>query len=161
MDSFDDEYECFTCKRRFRVSVFSISREWERVDYRGEMPSVEIVGSYGLECYCSQACAAARRHLVMVKEGVPIRCPGIGPLELCAKCRAPVEMDEFHLTYVESHEVHVSGFIRRTVDIDYLAVLCRKCRPPTSDECRDCFADAELANGEFVKADDAELPQPV
>jgi hypothetical protein len=130
----DDEYECFTCKRRFRTSVFSIVREWNRVDYSGELPSVEITESYGLECYCSQTCLNLRLVIVMASEGVPIRRPGLGPVESCAKCRALVDMEEFHLTYLESYEVHETNFIVRTVDVDYLAVLCRECRPMQSDE---------------------------
>ncbi|MFM0498412.1 hypothetical protein PQQ88_26310 [Paraburkholderia caledonica] len=69
MDQLDgDEYECFTCKQRFRSASFSISREWNRVNYAGDEPEVEIQGSEGLECYCSQACATSRRDLVMERE---------------------------------------------------------------------------------------------
>ena len=125
----DDEYECFTCKRKFRSRVFSISKEWDRVDFDDELPCVEIRDAYGIECYCSKYCAVARRHLVMLREGVPITWPGTEPIELCSKCRAPVDMTEFHLTYVESQEVHESSIVMRTVDMDYLAVLCRKCQP--------------------------------
>jgi hypothetical protein len=69
MDQLDgDEYECYTCKQRFRSASFSISREWNRVNYAGDEPEVEIQGSEGLECYCSQACATSRRDLVMERE---------------------------------------------------------------------------------------------
>ncbi|ANB72637.1 hypothetical protein AYM40_09850 [Paraburkholderia phytofirmans OLGA172] len=134
MDQFDDEYECFTCKRRFRAALFSISREWDRVHYHEGETEVEISGSEGLECYCSQVCGTARRALVMAREGVPIRRPGLGPIEPCSKCAAPVDMAEFHLTYLESFDVHESSLVVRTVTVDYLAVLCRKCRPPQSGE---------------------------
>jgi hypothetical protein len=56
------------------------------------------------------------------------------PIDLCAKCRAPVDMTEFHLTYVESEEVHENSIAIRTVDMDYLAVLCRRCQPAASDK---------------------------
>ncbi|WP_321954267.1 hypothetical protein [Paraburkholderia bannensis] len=134
MDNLDDEYECFTCKRRFRCHVFSISKEWDRVDYSGKMPSVEVTGSYGLECYCSSNCCAARRHIVMNKEGVPVRYPNIGPIELCAKCGSPVNMADYHLTYVESYDEEESSFVLRTIDLVYLAVLCLECRPLALEE---------------------------
>lgn len=94
-----------------------------------EIPSVEIVDSYGLECYCSCACVDARRDVVMRDAGVPIQRPGIGPIETCAKCAGPVDMAEFHLTYVESQEVAVNDLILEPVDVQYLAVLCTQCRP--------------------------------
>ena len=125
----DDEYQCFTCKRVFRSPVFDISRGWERTHFNDEIPSVEIEDSYGLECYCSRACLDARRHLVMHDAGVPIQRPGIGPIESCAKCGGPVDMAEFHLTYVESKEVAVNDLILKPVDVRYLAVLCTRCRP--------------------------------
>ena len=128
----DNEYECFTCRRVFRTPVFDISREWERTHFNDGIPSVEIKGSYGLECYCSRACVDARRQLVMASEGVPIRRPGIGPVETCAKCGAPVDMAEFHLTYVESQAVSMGDRTLDTIDVDYLAVLCRQCRPMES-----------------------------
>jgi hypothetical protein len=75
-----------------------------------------------------------RHHLVMLAKGVPIRHPGIQPIELCAKCRGPVVIEERHLTYVESHGMHESTSVVRDVHVDYLAVLCRKCRPRESCE---------------------------
>jgi hypothetical protein len=135
VDQFDDdEYECFTCKRRFRSTLFSISREWNRVHYEEGDPEVEISSSEGLECYCSQACATARRTSVMANEGVPISRPGLGPIEPCSKCGAPVDMTKFHLTYLDSYEVHESAMVLRTESVDYLAVLCRTCEPLQPDE---------------------------
>ncbi|MGF6447594.1 DNA-directed RNA polymerase subunit N (RpoN/RPB10) [Paraburkholderia youngii] len=52
----DDEYECFTCFRRIWQSMFNISREWERVDFSKALPEVDIIDTYGLECYCSKRC---------------------------------------------------------------------------------------------------------
>lgn len=147
MNQFDDEYECFTCNRRFRSALYSISRELERVDYVEAEPVVEISASVGLECYCSQACAASRRSLVMAREGVPISNPGLGPIEPCSRCGAPVDMTEFHVTYLESYEVHRSAITLDTVSLNYLAVLCRKCRPLQSDRVSATTA-AEAENTE-------------
>lgn len=139
MDQFDeDEYECFTCRRRFHSAVFSISREWNRVHYDSVVPEVEITGSEGLECYCSEACAASRRSLVMANESVPISYPDIGPVETCSKCRAPVDMAEFHVTYLESYDVHRGANALETVRLKYLAVLCRRCQPWPSDRVETC-----------------------
>lgn len=160
--STDDEYECFACKRRFHARVFTLSKEWERVEYSGEMPSVDISDSYGLECYCSQECLNLRRDAVMADEGVPIHRPGIGPIEQCAKCRGLVDMEEFHLTYLESYEVHETDFIIRTIDVDYLAVLCRKCHPMKLEECSlTSSADEETNRAENLAAEDARDTQRV
>ena len=127
-----DEYQCFTCNRMFGNPVFNITREWERTHFGEGMPSVEILDSYGLECYCSRACVDARRDVVMRDEGVPIRRPGIGPIESCAICGRPVDMTESHRSYVESEEIAVNSLILKPVNVDYLAVVCRQCQPMKS-----------------------------
>ncbi|MBB5463681.1 hypothetical protein [Paraburkholderia sp. Cpub6] len=125
----EDEYECFTCNIRFKGRVFSITREWERVDFTKSLPVIEIADAEGLECYCSRACLEKRRDEVMAKEGVPIRYPDIGPVESCAKCAEPVDMTEFHLTYLQDESVDEGTFVSRTIDVDYLAVVCKQCHP--------------------------------
>jgi hypothetical protein len=140
----DDEYECFTCLKRFRGRVFNNSPEWERVHYGAEIPEVEIEDAWGLECYCSRSCQKARRAEVMAREDVPIRRPGIGPLEMCAKCLGPVDMTEFHLTYIEDETVDESTFVSRTVNLDYLAVVCRQCRPRALAESEALIAGTDL-----------------
>jgi hypothetical protein len=124
----EDNYECFTCNRLFSGRVFEISREWNRTDFSKEIPEVEIQDAWGLECYCSTICLVARRGILMALEGVPIHPADIGPVERCAKCGGPVEMDQFHLAYVET-STDVQGWIGYTVDVDYLAVVCNTCMP--------------------------------
>jgi hypothetical protein len=71
METLDDNsFECFTCSRIFTGRVHEITREWERTDFGGELPEIEIVGSCGLECYCSRSCLDARCRLVMANEGL-------------------------------------------------------------------------------------------
>jgi hypothetical protein len=41
-------------------------------------------------------------------------------------------MTEFHRSYVESEEVAVNSLILKPVNVDYLAVVCRQCRPMKS-----------------------------
>ena len=127
-----DEYQCFNCMRVFRSPVFDIAREWNRTHFEEDPPSVEIRGSVGLECYCSRECLNVRRPVVMAAENVPIRRPGIGSVESCAKCHGTVDMSCFHVAYLESCAEVEDGFILRTVDLDYLAVLCRRCQPYVS-----------------------------
>lgn len=118
----DDEYQCFNCNRIFRGRVFEVTGEWNRTHFEDELPSVEVEGSVGLECYCSRRCLDARLRLVMAAEGVPIRHPGIGPIEKCAKCNGPVDMTRFHLTYLEDCVEYAT-----TLELDYLAVVCQHC----------------------------------
>ncbi|WP_125477820.1 hypothetical protein [Caballeronia terrestris] len=73
----------------------------------------------------------ARTLEVMKRENTPIRRPGIGPIELCARCQGVVDMSHFHLTYLKSEGVWNDGDFD-TPEIDYLAVLCRSCAPRTS-----------------------------
>jgi hypothetical protein len=113
----------------FQSTVFEIIREWNRTHFEDDPPSVEIQGAWGLECYCSRECLNARRVAVMAAENVPIRRPGIGPVETCAKCGGPVDMTCFHLTYLESSSKNVTEFVSNTVSLDYLAVVCHQCHP--------------------------------
>lgn len=97
-----DSYECFSCNRIFRGRVFEIAREWNRTHFSDGIPEVEIRDSWVLECFCSQDCLNRCREEVMAREGVPIHRPDIGPIEPCAKCGRPIDMTQFHLTYVVS-----------------------------------------------------------
>jgi hypothetical protein len=109
--------------------VFEVSREWKRVHFGKGLPEVEITDSISIEYYCSDVCLAISRADVMEHAGVPIRPTGIGPIEACAKCRGPVDMTEFHLTYVEEEYIVDESFGVKPVSTHYLAILCRRCRP--------------------------------
>jgi hypothetical protein len=62
---------------------------------------------------------------------------------MCAKCRGPVDMAEFHLTYIEDEAVYEGPFESRTVNVDYLAVVCRRCRPRELDESEALIAGTD------------------
>ncbi|MGT2476484.1 hypothetical protein [Paraburkholderia terrae] len=147
----EDDYECYTCDRMFNGRVFQVCREWDRVHFEYDPPEVEISDATALECYCSQACMDARCSLVMANEGVPIRLPGLGPIERCAKCGGPVDMAEYHKTYLATCTDMVNG-IGHTVDVDYLAVLCAKCAPHRTTAGR---AESEANLAADVPASDA------
>lgn len=160
----NDEYECFTCDRRFKSRAFSISREWDRVHFEYSLPEVEIEGAYGLECYCSLECLTARRTDVMAQENVPIRRPGLEPVEICAKCGGPVDMTEFHLTYVEDETVRRGMFEVQVVSLDYLAVVCRQCRPLKLKDIGSfvmCENDEEISEQENVTPTDVQDALPI
>ncbi|MGF6447595.1 hypothetical protein QF002_008471 [Paraburkholderia youngii] len=38
-------------------------------------------------------------------------------------------MSEFHLAYLENESVDEGTFVSRTIDVNYLAVVCNRCRP--------------------------------
>ncbi|MFL9964292.1 hypothetical protein PQR02_25150 [Paraburkholderia sediminicola] len=127
MDTVDSSrYECFHCNRLFQTPVFEVAREWGCVRFDTEPPNVEIHGSEGLECYCSRGCLNARVSIVMAREQTPVRPPGIGPVEVCARCGGPVDMARVHLTYLASGAVK-KGLILDMFGVDYLAVVCNQC----------------------------------
>jgi len=123
-----DEYQCFTCNRMFG-NPGSTSRGMGADHFDEGISSVEILDSYGLECYCSRACIEARRDVVMRYEGVPIRRSGIGSIESCGISGRPVDVTEFHRSYVEGEEIAVNSLILKSVNVDCLAVVCRQCQP--------------------------------
>ncbi|WP_155681571.1 hypothetical protein [Burkholderia stagnalis] len=136
MDTVDsDAYECFHCGRQFRTTVFEVIRERERMHFDTDPPTIEVQEAEGLECYCSCACLAARAPIVMAREKTPIRSPGFGPVEVCARCEGPVDMTRFHLTYLASSAMH-EGFAMRTLEVDYLAVVCDHCSNTPTAQAR-------------------------
>lgn len=113
----------------FKERVFEVSREWQCMDFGQELPELEATDSVSIEYYCSDFCLSISRADVMEHEGVPVRPTGAGPIGACAKCRGPVDMTEFHLTYVEEEYI-----VNKTVGITpvktrCLAILCQRCRP--------------------------------
>lgn len=126
------EFECETCEVMFRDRLFEIAREYERVIFSSpaRLDEVEIKDSENIANFCCSKCLDSGRSSVMAAQRVPIPAerPGIGPIESCAKCSGPVDMSDWHLTFVES-EVDTSGSGFRPIDVKYLAVVCRKCGP--------------------------------
>jgi hypothetical protein len=60
---------------------------------------------------------------------VPIRWPGIGPAESCAKRGWPVDMSGFHLAYIEDEAIDDGLYASRVINAEHLAVVCKRCRP--------------------------------
>lgn len=126
------QFECETCGSLFQDRLFDISREYERVIFNGanDPDEIEIADSESIANFCSSTCRDLGKIAAMAVKCVPIPPvrPGIGPIESCAKCKGPVDMADWHLTYVEG-ELDTSGPGFRPRDIEYLAVVCRKCEP--------------------------------
>jgi hypothetical protein len=141
----EDQCECFHCRQIFKSPIFETACEWNRVVYSDGLPSVEIEEHQWLEQYCSEGCRNARLDVVMAREDVPIRRPGLGPIELCAKCRRPVDMSRLHLTYLETRYFIDEHDGLTPVDADYLAVLCQQCAPDGS------AGDVEVASENQAK----------
>ena len=126
------EFECTTCHRMFSSVVFDLSREYDRVIYHrpSALDEVAVADAEGIASFCSQDCRARGTAAVMVEQQVPIPAerPGIEPVESCAKCGGDVDMSEWHLTFVEA-EADFSGFGVELANVEYLAVVCRRCAP--------------------------------
>lgn len=128
------QFECETCGTMFQDRLFDISREYERVIFnRPSLPDeIEIADAENIANFCSSVCRELGKVAVMAVQRVPIPPvrPGIGPVESCSKCKGPVDMADWHLSFVEG-ELDTSGPAFRPLDIEYLAVVCRKCEPRT------------------------------
>jgi hypothetical protein len=123
-------FECDGCGLRFSAVLFEIARQLERVDFASEMSAIHIRKSDTVSAFCSMECRDNSRRAVMAREGVPIRrVDGCGPIAPCAKCGRPVDMTEFHVTYIENDFNLFNPDIWQLIDVDYLAVLCSSCGP--------------------------------
>lgn len=127
------EFECCQCSTMFRRLLWSLDRSFERVEFGGPMPEVEVIGAEGIGNYCSCACMVAHVPKAMEDERVPIPAvpPSLGPVESCALCRGPVDMTRFHLTYGRCQVEQVSSMTMRPLWSDTVAVICNTCRPLT------------------------------
>ena len=126
------EFECTTCHRMFSSVVFDLSREYDRVIYRrpSAFDEVAVADAEGIASFCSQDCRSRGTAAVMAEQQVPIPMerPGIEPAESCAKCKGDVDMSDWHLTFVEA-EADFSKFGVEMSNLEYLAVVCRRCAP--------------------------------
>jgi hypothetical protein len=131
----DDEFECYSCGTVFKGIVFGVTFQWERVHYMQNTRMVSAHNSYRWECYCSSECRQARVKQAMQNMAVPIPAirPGLGPIEVCARCKGPVDMTQLHQAYVED-EVETDGFNSNPIDVRYLAVVCKACAPKNDDK---------------------------
>ena len=57
---------------------------------------------------------------------IPAKRLLLEPVESCAKCYDPVDMSDWHLTFVES-DMDMVGDSFNPLDVTYLAVVCNQC----------------------------------
>lgn len=113
--------------------MVDMAKEYERTIFHenDSLPEVEIIGSITIGQYCSNACRNRARGDLLLRENVRVTYPDIGPVEPCSRCRMPVDMTKFHLTYVESIlEQEWGRMSASVVELVVLAVLCNTCSPP-------------------------------
>ena len=131
----DECFYCDTCNKRFRSPLYDVSKEFERTIFFQEplLPEVEIIGAETIAGFCSPGCRDKKRNHLLKREKIRATYPGIGPVESCSRCGAPVDMTNFHLTYIEldtTQDWDSSLFgVEMINDPVTLAVVCQKCEP--------------------------------
>ncbi|MGF6546752.1 hypothetical protein QFZ96_001823 [Paraburkholderia youngii] len=121
-------FECDNCGTRFSAMLFEIARQLERVEFLSTMTSICIRDCDTLSGFCSIECRDSSRRAVMEREDVPIRrVDSFGPIAPCAKCGGPVDMTEFHVTYVENDLEIINPNMMQPTSVECLAVLCSNC----------------------------------
>ena len=59
---------------------------------------------------------------------VPNQRPGVGPVEVCARCWGPGDMSNWHLVFLES-DTNTKGTSVKPEEVEYIATVCRTCAP--------------------------------
>lgn len=154
------DIECWACGRMFGPVMFDVTRAFERVCFypAPRVPEVDITDAEGIGIYCSACCRQMALPALMLVEDVPIPAvrPDIGPIETCAKCKGPVDMAAFHLTYTECETQENGDGTATTLGLNYLAVVCNGCAP----SCRTDKAAARAPAEVQVERSNASSPTP-
>lgn len=126
---------CETCGAPNRARHVALEQWIVRYVYatEGDYQDVklQVLNSEQATCYCSPACANPGAHAFLAARGIHPRAYGSGPIEPCAKCGAPINLAQVHLSYELTEgtlreaendllELHVS-------DSKTLAKLCESC----------------------------------
>ncbi|MBP0622925.1 hypothetical protein [Cupriavidus consociatus] len=110
--------------------MYELSACFEKLSFFPDTLPVADVGDYlWMEEFCSCDCRAAARPSVLAKHDIPVRYPGSGPVETCARCGAPVDMTAWHLAVYQIDMRIVSDVVLQPTNGTLLAVLCRRCCP--------------------------------
>lgn len=133
-DATEMDFECFECNRSFRKTVFNLDRRFERVEFAESANIIDVEDCEGLCCYCSEPCMRLHFPKEMAAQGVPIpqQRPDLGPIEVCALCKGPVDMALYHLTFL-LEKWEDQGWAGETLWEEYVAVVCDKCAPKTGN----------------------------
>lgn len=131
----DNCFYCDTCGQRFRSPLYDVSKEYERTIFYEEplLPEIEIIGAETVAYFCSPSCRDKKRDHLLIQEKIRATYPGIGPVEPCSRCGAPVDKTNYHLTYIEMDTTQ--DWDRALFGVEVikdpvnLAVVCQKCEP--------------------------------
>lgn len=84
---------CMRCGTWCEAVMYELSACFEKLSFAADTHPVADVCDYlWIEEFCSCDCRAAARPSALAKYDIPVRYPGSGPIETCARCGAPVDM---------------------------------------------------------------------
>ena len=119
---------CMKCGTWCEAVMYELSACFERLSFPADTCPVADVGDYlWIEEFCSCDCRAEARQSVLAKYDIPVRNPGSGPVETCARCGATVDMAAWHLAVYQMDMLIESEDVLRPTNATLLAVLCRRC----------------------------------
>jgi hypothetical protein len=125
--------------------MYELSACFEKLSFPADTYPVADVGDYlWIEEFCSYDCRATALRSVLAKYDIPVRYPGSGPIETCARCGAPVDMTAWHLAVYQVDMLIECEDVLRPTNATLLAVLCRRCcHMQTGAEVVSAFASTE------------------
>lgn len=122
---------CAQCHQPISASgqVLGLSIEWVEFLAPGCLPQVAIVRSERLARCCSSACLKVLQTEWLTRFSIkrPKTSPGIGPVEVCARCEGIVDMTAEHLCIWHA-QLQPSAYEAAVEErLQYSAVCCRSC----------------------------------
>lgn len=109
--------------------VLCLSTEWVEFPGPGCMPQVAIVRSARLAHCCSSACLKVLQTKWLARFSIkrPNTSPGVGPVEVCARCNGIVDMTAEHLCLWHAQSQSAAHEAATYERLQYSAVCCRSC----------------------------------
>lgn len=131
----DNCFSCQECGKVFRNPLFTLACGYEEVIFYedGGLPEIETSSSESIGTFCSLTCLEQQRNEILKNENVGATCPGIGPVEKCARCGESMDTTRPHKTWLEEHSIchwDASGdFSIQPFEVRTLARVCQDCLP--------------------------------
>jgi len=123
-------FECDECGKMFDSPNYGVGWEIARTDFSDGGPSVRIGYAATVLNFCSPECReGTARTKLLGDKGIKITYPDIGPQEVCSGCGGMVDMAQSHYGLTQSADrMDTEGGVTQE-DLEYLAVLCTRCKP--------------------------------
>ena len=127
---------CDICEIWLTARYWTFDRLVQRFDYGqpGDSPescaTVTVLRNDMLSQCCSIDCARFAALAGLVARGLRQAKCGAGPIEVCAKCNAPVDLTKPHVLYQLMGQTELRQPWLTTIeplDIEYLAYVCPRC----------------------------------